>query len=62
MQVSNWFGYLSVFVDADEVLIMVDDVATPLNPLVAPVEQEELEETSLDMNVSQRLCEEELSK
>jgi hypothetical protein len=31
---------------------MADDVATPLNPLVAPVEQEELEKTPLDMNVS----------
>jgi len=37
---------------------MADDVATPLNPLVALVEQEELEETPLNVNVSQRLCEE----
>jgi hypothetical protein len=41
---------------------MADDVATPLNPLVAPVEQEELEETSFDMNVFQRPREEEPSK
>jgi hypothetical protein len=41
---------------------MVDDVATPLNPLVAPVEQEELEEAPFNMNVSQRPCEEEPSR
>jgi hypothetical protein len=32
---------------------MADDVAMPLNPLVAPVEQEELEEAPLDVNVFQ---------
>jgi hypothetical protein len=32
---------------------MADDVATPSNPLVAPIEQIKLEETSLDVNVSQ---------
>jgi hypothetical protein len=32
---------------------MADDVATPLNPLVAPTKQEKLEEASLDVNVSQ---------
>jgi hypothetical protein len=37
---------------------MADDVATPLNPLIAPVEQEELEEASFNVNVSQRLREE----
>jgi hypothetical protein len=51
---------------------MADDVATPLNPLVAPVDKEELEEASLDetpldeitleVNVSQRLREEEPSR
>jgi hypothetical protein len=41
---------------------MADDVDTPLNPLVAPVEQEEFEEASLDVNVSQRPYEEEPSK
>ncbi len=48
----NQFGYLSIFVDASEILVMADDVATPLNPPVAPVEQEELEEAPLDVNVS----------
>jgi hypothetical protein len=41
---------------------MVDDVATPLNRLVARVEQEELEEAPLDVNVSQRPREEEPSR
>jgi len=38
---------------------MVDDVVTPLNPLVAPIKEEELEETSFDGNVSQRSHDEE---
>jgi hypothetical protein len=42
------------FVDAGEILVMADDVATPSNPPVAPIEQEELEEVLLDVNVSQR--------
>jgi hypothetical protein len=37
---------------------MVDDVATPLNPLIALVEQEELEKAPFDVNVSQRPREE----
>jgi hypothetical protein len=37
---------------------MADDVATPLNPLVALVEHEELEEALFDVNVSQRPREE----
>jgi len=41
---------------------MANDVATPLNPLVAPVEEEELKEALLDVNVFQRPCEEEPSK
>jgi len=41
---------------------MANDVATPLNPLVALVEEEELKEASLDVNVFQRPCEEEPSK
>jgi hypothetical protein len=41
---------------------MADDVATPLNPIVTPIEQEELKETLLDVNVSQRLREEEPSR
>ncbi len=58
----NCFGYLLVFVDASENLVIADDVATPSNPLVTPVEQEELEETPLDVNVSQQSCEEEPSR
>ncbi len=54
----NWFGYLSDFVDASENLVMADDVATPSDSPVALVEKEELEKTSLDVNVSQRSCEE----
>jgi hypothetical protein len=42
-----------VFVDACEDSIMSDDVVTPLNPPVAPIEEEEFEEASLDVNVSQ---------
>jgi len=38
---------------------MVDDDATPSNPLVAPVQQQELEEAPLDLNVSQRSRKEE---
>ncbi len=41
---------------------MADDVATPLNPPVAPVEQEELEEAQLDVIISQRPREEKLPK
>jgi hypothetical protein len=37
---------------------MVDDVVTPSNPLVAPIEKEKLEEVPLDVNVSQRSREE----
>jgi hypothetical protein len=51
-----------VFVDASENLVMVDDVATPLNPLGSLVEKEELEEALLDVNVFQRSCKEEPSK
>ena len=38
---------------------MEDDVATPPNPPVAFVQQEELEEAPLDLNVSQRSREKE---
>jgi hypothetical protein len=38
---------------------MADDDATPSNPPVTPVQQEELEEAPLDLNVSQRPREEE---
>jgi hypothetical protein len=40
-------------------LVMADNDATPSNPLVALAQQEELEEASLDLNVSQRPREEE---
>jgi hypothetical protein len=51
-----------VFVDASENLVMADDVATPSNPPVAPIQEEELEEAPLNVNVSQRLHKEELSR
>ncbi len=46
---------------------MADDVATPSNPLVAPVDKEELEEApfekvALEVNVSQWSREEEPSR
>jgi hypothetical protein len=37
---------------------MADDVATPSNPSIAPVQQEELEEVPLDLDVSQQPREE----
>jgi len=40
-------------------LVMADDDATPSNPPVALVQQEELEETPLDLNIFQRPREEE---
>jgi hypothetical protein len=33
-----WFGYPWVFVGASESVVMADDVTTPSNPPVAPVE------------------------
>ncbi len=41
---------------------MADDVVMPSNPPVAPIEQEELEEASFDVNVFQRSREEEPSR
>jgi hypothetical protein len=41
---------------------MADDVITPSNPLITPVEQKELEETSYNVNVSQWPREEEPPK
>ncbi len=46
------------FVDVGENSVMADDVATPSNPSVAPVEKEKLKdaplnETPLDVNVFQ---------
>jgi hypothetical protein len=49
-----------VFVNASEDSVMLNDATTPLNPLVALVEEEEFEETPLNVNVSQRLHEKEL--
>jgi hypothetical protein len=40
-------------------LVMADDDATPSNPPVALVQQEELEEALLDLDVSQQLREKE---
>ncbi len=45
-----------VFVDVNEDLVMTDDAIVLSNPLVAPIKEEELEETSFDVNVSQRSC------
>jgi hypothetical protein len=47
-----------VFVDAGAINHGGDD-ATPSNPPIAPVQQEEFEEAQLDFNVSQRLREKE---
>jgi len=44
-----------VYVDVGEDLVMVDDVVTPLNPLITPIEEEKLEELMFDVNVFQRL-------
>ncbi len=41
---------------------MADDVVTPLNLPVTPIEKEEFQEASLDVNVSQWSCEEKSSK
>jgi hypothetical protein len=62
MQVPNCFSYLLVFVDANENFVMVDDVIMSLNPPVALVEKEELEEASLNVNVSQWLREKKPSR
>jgi hypothetical protein len=58
MQVSHYSSTLLVFVVQVKV-VMADDDATPSNPRVAPVQQEELEEAQFDLNVSQRPREEE---
>jgi hypothetical protein len=39
-----------VFIDVGENSVMVDDDIMPLNPPIAPVEEEEFEETSFDVN------------
>jgi hypothetical protein len=51
-----------VFVDLSEDSIMMDDVAMPLNLLGAPLKEEDFEETSFDVNVSQLSHEEKLSR
>ncbi len=51
-----------VFVDACANLVMANDVATPSNPQVSPIEKEELEKTLFDVNVSQRSHKEEPSR
>jgi hypothetical protein len=40
-----------VFVDVGDDSIIIDNIITPSNPSVAPIKEEELEETPLDMNV-----------
>jgi hypothetical protein len=42
----SWFLLMQVQ------LVMADDDVTPSNPLVAPVQQEELKEAPLDLNGS----------
>jgi len=51
-----------VFIDVGENLVMANDVVTPSNPAVSLIEKEELEEASLDVNVSQRSRKEESSR
>jgi len=41
-----------VFVDVSEDSVMADDVVTPSNLQITPTEEEELEETLLNVNVS----------
>ncbi len=53
---------LLVFVDVSEDSIMANDSTMPSNPPVALVEEEKLEEASLDVNVSQRSRKEESFK
>jgi hypothetical protein len=45
--VPNWFGYLLDFVYASENFVMADDVATPSDPPVAPIEKEKLKKRCL---------------
>jgi hypothetical protein len=51
------FGFLLM-----QVKVMADDVITPSNPPIAPIEDEKLEETPLNVNVFQRSREEEPSR
>jgi hypothetical protein len=49
---TTWFLLMQVQ------LVMADNDATPSNLPIAPIQQEELEEAPIDLNVSQRPCEE----
>jgi len=51
-----------VFVNVNENLIMANDVVTPSNPPVLVIEKEEVEEASVNINVSQRSHKEEPSR
>jgi hypothetical protein len=42
-----------VFVDSAENSVWADDVVTPSNLPITPIKEEEFEETSFDVNVSQ---------
>jgi hypothetical protein len=53
MQMPNCSGYLWFFVDVGGNLVMANDVTTPSNPPIAPIEKEKLEEAPLDVNVFQ---------
>jgi hypothetical protein len=44
---------LLVFIDVGEYSVMGDDVVTPSNPPIGPIEEEELEKTPFGVNVSQ---------
>jgi len=54
VELPSWF-----FLLMQAQLVMADDDATPSNPPIALVQQEELEEALLDLNVFQRSREEE---
>jgi hypothetical protein len=56
------FATLLAFVDANENLVVADDVATPSNIPISLIEKEELEEAPFDVNVSQRSREEKPSR
>jgi len=52
MQILNCFDYFLVLIDVGEDVIMANDVVTPLNFPIVLVEEEELEKSSIKMNVS----------
>jgi hypothetical protein len=53
MEIPNYSSYLWVFVDASKDSIMMDNVVMHSNPPIMPIEEEKLEKTLFDMNVSQ---------